>query len=146
MAGSDFHSSPAPRLQRWGEGLRSIINGQPPGTDFDWSDRIAKMPRGAVVSHEIGQWTIFPDLDEVSKYRGVLEPRNFELVRQGLADHHLLDQAQDPGIVGVGTQKAKRLVKAKHRSRSAKPSALELVKQRQLLLRGSGRVGVLERF
>jgi beta-galactosidase/beta-glucuronidase len=33
---SDFHLTDQPRIQRWGEGLKSIINKEQPSTDFDF--------------------------------------------------------------------------------------------------------------
>ncbi len=35
-----------------------------------------------MVSHEIGQWCVFPNFAEMKKYTGVLKPRNFELFRE----------------------------------------------------------------
>ncbi len=63
-----------------------------PGTDADFRDAVAAS-RVPVISHEVGQWTVFPKLDEISKYKGVLCARNFEIVRDDLAARHMLDQA-----------------------------------------------------
>lgn len=82
VEGSDFHSSPAPRIQAWGGGLKSPINARPPTTDFDWSDVVARMPPGPVVSHEIGQWCVYPNFDEIEKYRGYFRAKNFEIFRE----------------------------------------------------------------
>jgi hypothetical protein len=65
-----------------------------PTTDADFRDADAKHD-APVISHEIGQWTIYPNLEEMKKYTGVLRPWNFELVRDGLAARHVLDQAGD---------------------------------------------------
>jgi len=65
-----------------------------PTTDFDFRAADAKH-NAPVISHEIGQWTVYPNLDEMKKYTGVLRPRNFELVHDGLAEKHMLDQAAD---------------------------------------------------
>lgn len=48
-----------------------------------------------VVSHEIGQWCVFPNLKEIDKYTGPLKPRNFEIVRDMLETQGMLDQAED---------------------------------------------------
>ena len=34
---NDYHNIPEPRIQGWGEELNSIINAEPPRTDYDWS-------------------------------------------------------------------------------------------------------------
>ncbi|QGY44279.1 beta-galactosidase [Maribellus comscasis] len=85
---NDFHVLPQPRIQGWGEELNSIINSQRPSTDFDWSDRLPDdgIP---VVSHEIGQWCVYPNFKEIEKYSGVLKPKNFELFRESLNAHHM---------------------------------------------------------
>ncbi len=46
-----------------------------------------------LVSHEVGQWTVYPNFAEMKKYSGVLEPRNFALVRESLASKGMLDLA-----------------------------------------------------
>ena len=89
---SDFHISDAPRIQRWGAGLNSSINKEPPTTDFDFREIIAKYDK-PVVSHEIGQWCVYPNLKEIGKYTGVLRAKNFEIFRESLGDHHMMDQA-----------------------------------------------------
>lgn len=85
---NDFHNIPQPRIQGWGEGLNSIINSEPPKTSFDWSD---KLPSDGipVVSHEIGQWCVYPNFREIEKYDGVLKAKNFELFRESLNAHHM---------------------------------------------------------
>ena len=90
---TDFNSTPYPRIQGWGEGLLSIINSQPPRTDFDWSNRIAGTAK-PTVSHEIGQWCVYPDFKEITQYIGVLKARNFEIFQESLREHgmeHLAD-------------------------------------------------------
>ncbi|HEY8894212.1 MAG TPA: glycoside hydrolase family 2 TIM barrel-domain containing protein, partial [Niastella sp.] len=79
----DYNSSPDPRIQRWGEGIKSIINGQPPKADYNWSGIISKWQH-PTVSHEIGQWCVYPDFKEIQKYTGVLKAKNFEIFRDRL--------------------------------------------------------------
>jgi hypothetical protein len=64
-----------------------------PGTLFDYDEPMAQQDR-PYIGHEVGQWTFYPDLDEQRKYTGVLEARNFEMVRNDLAAKGLLDQAR----------------------------------------------------
>ena len=90
---NDYNSTPAPRIQAWGEGLKSIINSKPPSTAYDWSNIIAKWQH-PTVSHEIGQWCVYPDFKEIKKYTGVLKAKNFEIFRDFLKEHgmqHLED-------------------------------------------------------
>ncbi len=91
---NQFHNAPAPRIQAWGAGLRSRINARPPETVTDYRDYVSQhdVP---VVSHEIGQWCVYPNLDEINKYTGVLKATNFEVFRDLLTDNHMADQARD---------------------------------------------------
>ncbi len=91
---SDYHSTPEPRVYRWGEQLRCRLNARPPETMTDYREFISKHDK-PVVSHEIGEWCVYPDFKEIDRYTGVLKARNFEIFRDGLAEHHMLDQAQD---------------------------------------------------
>ena len=65
-----------------------------PGTMHDIRNVVASDGR-PIIGHEIGQWTFFPNFDEMPKYTGVMEPRNFEIVREDLRKHGMLDQAKD---------------------------------------------------
>jgi hypothetical protein len=48
-----------------------------------------------VISHETGQFQIYPDFDEIKKYTGVLYPYNIEVFRTRLDAAGMLDQAKD---------------------------------------------------
>ncbi|MEP6682870.1 MAG: sugar-binding domain-containing protein [Parafilimonas sp.] len=90
---SDYNSSPNPRIQAWGAGVKSIINSKTPSTSYDWNDIISKWQH-PTVSHEIGQWCVYPDFKEIAKYTGVLKAKNFEIFRDFLKEHgmqHLED-------------------------------------------------------
>lgn len=47
------------------------------------------------VSHETGQWCVFPDFREIKRYTGVMKARNFELFREDLADRNMSDMEFD---------------------------------------------------
>lgn len=47
------------------------------------------------VAHEMGQYCVFPDFSEIKKYTGAYQAKNLELFQEDLADHHMLNQAQD---------------------------------------------------
>lgn len=89
---NDFHNTPNPRIQGWGAGLSSRINSRPPETETDYRDYINKQ-NIPVVSHEIGQWCVYPNFEEIDKYTGVLKAGNFEIFRNDLEKNHMLDQA-----------------------------------------------------
>lgn len=101
---NDYHNIPRPRIQAWGEGLNSIINGQPPRTDFDWTDRLSGDEK-PVVSHEIGQWCVYPNFKEIEKYNGNLRARNFEIFRRSLEAGGML-QLADSFLLASGKLQA----------------------------------------
>ena len=61
------------------------------------SDYRAKIDtvRQPYVSHETGQWCVFPDFNEIRKYTGVNKARNFEIFRDILEDNDMGGQAHD---------------------------------------------------
>ena len=48
-----------------------------------------------VIAHETGQRCMYPNFNEIGKYAGVLEPRNFEVFRERLKENGMLHQADD---------------------------------------------------
>ncbi|MFV8280759.1 sugar-binding domain-containing protein [Christiangramia marina] len=88
LRNADYWNTPKPRIQQWNENLQSIINNKPPQTDFDYSSIIdtTSIP---VVSHEIGQWCVYPNFKEMDKYTGVLKPKNFEIFKETLEESHM---------------------------------------------------------
>lgn len=89
---NQWHSSQKPRIHAWGDGLKSRINARAPETRTDYRDFIAQRTV-PVISHEIGQWCVYPNFAEIEKYTGYLKPRNFEIFRDTLRAHGLADQA-----------------------------------------------------
>jgi len=86
----EFHISQYPRIQRWAEGLKSVINSKPPQTMFDYRKILKKnFPEKPVISHEIGQWCVYPNFKEIKKYTGVLKPKNFEIFKETLTNNNL---------------------------------------------------------
>jgi hypothetical protein len=87
---SASNAQPAPNRQ-------FTVSSRPRGvqgtsTAVDFRDAVSKQDR-PLVGHEIGQWTFYPNFDEIPKYTGVLAARNFELVRDDLQARHMLDLA-----------------------------------------------------
>ncbi len=71
-----------------------VFNRTAPDTVRDYRAEVQKhaVP---LVSHETGQWCVFPNLDEMKKYTGVLQAKNFEIVSDFLQEHGLLEQASE---------------------------------------------------
>lgn len=53
------------------------------------------IPTKPVITHEIGQYEVYPNFREIEKYTGPLKARNFEIFRERLAAKGMLSQAED---------------------------------------------------
>lgn len=85
---SDFLIDAKPRIQHWEEGLGSILNSKEPSTDYDWREYTSRFSQ-PFISHEIGQWCVYPNFKEMKKYTGVYKPRNFEIFQESLKENGL---------------------------------------------------------
>ena len=59
--------------------------------NWDYEDRYSRATV-PVIAHEIGQWPVYPEWDEIDKYTGVLKPRNLEQLRNIAMETGLLEQ------------------------------------------------------
>lgn len=88
---------------------QGYFNDFPPNFDKDYSDRIDHIEK-PILAHEIGQYAIFPDLNEIEKYTGVARPVNFESVKADLDKKGMQDLA--PAMARASGQLAAILYKA----------------------------------
>ncbi|UQZ37729.1 glycoside hydrolase family 2 [Paenibacillus sp. PK3_47] len=58
-------------------------------TLIDFRDAIARRPV-PVVTHEVGQYTVYPDVEEIGLYHGALRPVNLEVIRADLDQRGML--------------------------------------------------------
>ena len=142
---NDYHVTPEPRIQHWGEGLNSRINQLAPETRTDYRDFIGARTT-PVVSHEIGQWCVYPNFAEMPKYTGYLKPRNFEIFRDSLAAHHLTDQAHDFLIASGKLQALCYKEEIESALRTPEMGGFQLLGLSDFPGQGTALVGVLDAF
>jgi hypothetical protein len=65
-----------------------------PNTTANFSEAL-KAQELPVITHEVGQWCVFPNIAEIPKYTGVLRPVNLEAIRNALQEKGLLPEASD---------------------------------------------------
>ena len=65
-----------------------------PETMSDYRSRIDSIKQ-PYISHETGQWCVFPNFDEIKKYTGVTRAKNFELFKEDLADNDMADLSHE---------------------------------------------------
>ncbi len=82
---SDYMIKSGPRGLNW--------NNTRPETKTDYHTAIEtfKVP---YVTHEMGQWCVFPNFNEIKKYTGVNRAKNFELFKEDLKDHNMEDMSE----------------------------------------------------
>lgn len=73
---------------------QGVFNSESPNFDKNYSASVEGM-EVPLITHEIGQYAVYPDLKEIGKYTGVLTPLNFEGVKIELEKKGLLDKAED---------------------------------------------------
>ncbi|MDF9832668.1 hypothetical protein M2103_000882 [Ereboglobus sp. PH5-5] len=71
---------------------QGVFNEKPPSFDNDYS-HAAKNIKVPIITHEIGQYSVYPDLAEIKKYKGNLVPLNFIAVQNDLKAKGLLKLA-----------------------------------------------------
>ena len=71
---------------------QGVFNNQPPAFDADYRSALTKIAV-PVISHEIGQYAVYPDLSEIARYTGNLVPLNFVAIRDDLERKGLLPLA-----------------------------------------------------
>ena len=104
------------------------------------------IPHKPIVTHEIGQYTVYPDYAEIPKFTGVLAARNFEVFRERLAGAGMEDQARDFFLASghLAAQCYKEEIEAAMRSRYI--AGFQLLDLQDFTGQGTALVGMLDAF
>lgn len=121
------------------------INHSYPNSIMNFSEAIEKCTV-PVISHESGQFQIYPNYEEIKKYTGVLRPVNFEIFKKRLADAGMLHQADD--FFKASGKWAVALYKADIEMdlRTAGLAGFQLLDLQDYPGQGSAFVGILDAF
>lgn len=71
---------------------QGVFNSESPTFNKDYVASVEGMTV-PLVTHEIGQYAVYPKIDEIAKYTGVLEPINFKSVKEDLERKGLISKA-----------------------------------------------------
>ncbi len=71
---------------------QGIFNDEPPCFNKDYTSSVEGI-EVPLISHEVGQYAVYPNLKEIEKYKGVLDPLNFKAVKADLQAKGLLSEA-----------------------------------------------------
>ncbi|HAK30898.1 MAG TPA: hypothetical protein DCO90_17025 [Sphingobacterium sp.] len=72
---------------------QGVFNSEAPTFNKNYSNSLEGISI-PVVTHEIGQYAVYPNLAEIKKYKGVLKPLNFISVAEDLKQKGLLHKAK----------------------------------------------------
>lgn len=124
---------------------QGIFNSYPPDFSTDYSAAVEGLPV-PVITHEIGQYSVYPNIDEIKKYTGVLDPLNFKAIRNDLQKKGMLSLARS-FMLASGKFSANLYKEEIERSLKTKGmSGFQLLDLHDFPGQGTALVGVLDAF
>ena len=104
------------------------------------------VPEVPVISHEIGQYSMYPDIRRAGQYTGALRADNFEIYRKRLEEKELLEElpaiVRDSGALAMQCYKSE--LEAAYRTEAL--SGFQLLDLQDFPGQGGAYVGVLDAF
>lgn len=73
---------------------QGVFNNEPPSFNKDYTKAVTGM-QVPLITHEIGQYAVYPDIKEIEKYTGVLTPLNFIAIKEDLQKKGMINEAED---------------------------------------------------
>jgi hypothetical protein len=124
---------------------QGIFNKKAPHFDEDYTENSEHI-MVPVISHEIGQYSVYPDISEISKYTGVLKPLNFISIKNELEKKGLIDFA--PAFTQASGKLAAMLYKEEIERALKTPSfdGFQLLELQDFPGQGTALVGLLNAF
>lgn len=124
---------------------QGIFNTYAPNFSTDYTKAIDSLPVPSI-THEIGQYSVYPNLKEVPKYTGVLEPVNFKAISKDLERKNMLQLADQFTLAsgkfsaGLYKEEIERALKTKGLS------GFQLLDLHDFPGQGTALVGILDAF
>lgn len=122
-----------------------LMNHTYPNTLIDFSQAAGRCPV-PVISHEVGQYQMYPNYDQIAKYTGVLKPWNLEIFRHRLEEAGMGEKAD--AFFQASGRWAVELYKAEIEMDLRTPGfgGFQLLDLQDYPGQGSAYVGVLDAF
>ncbi|MCF3111924.1 glycoside hydrolase family 2 [Niabella sp. CC-SYL272] len=124
---------------------QGVFNDHKPDFSTDYTEAVegASVP---LITHEIGQYSVYPNLREIRKYTGVLDPLNFKAVRNDLRKKNML-QLADSFTLASGIFAAQLYKEEMERALKTKGiSGYQLLDLHDFPGQGTALVGILDAF
>ncbi len=124
---------------------QGIFNTYPPDFKTDYTQSIDSIPVPIII-HEMGQYSVYPNMAEISKYTGVLDPLNFKAVRNDLVQKNMLQLA--PAFTKASGKFSAHLYKEEieRALRTRGMSGFELLDLHDFPGQGTALIGILDAF
>lgn len=124
---------------------QGIFNTYAPDFKTDYTKSIDSLPV-PIITHEIGQYSVYPHLPEIKKYIGVLEPLNFIAIKKDLQKKGMLSLA-DQFTLASGKFSANLYKEEIERALKTKGmSGFELLDLHDFPGQGTALIGILDAF
>ena len=124
---------------------QDIFNDTPPGTETNFERAISCIPV-PFISHEVGQYCVYPNLAEIPKYNGVLRNTAFEAIRADLKNKGRLAEApiytRDSGKLAALLYKEE----IERALRTTNQAGFQLLQLNDFPGQGTSTVGLLDAF
>jgi Beta-galactosidase/beta-glucuronidase len=124
---------------------QGIFNTYAPDFKTDYTKAIDGLPV-PIITHEIGQYSVYPNLSEIKKYTGVLDPLNFKAIQKDLQRKGMLSLA-DLFTLASGKFSANLYKEEIERALKTKGmSGFELLDLHDFPGQGTALIGILDAF
>jgi hypothetical protein len=124
---------------------QGIFNTYAPDFKTDYTKAIDSLPV-PIITHEIGQYSVYPNLQEIKKYTGVLDPVNFKAIQKDLQKKNMLSLA-DRFTLASGKFSANLYKEEIERALKTKGmSGFELLDLHDFPGQGTALIGILDAF
>ena len=124
---------------------QDIFENTVPNTETNFANAISGI-RIPYVSHEVGQYCVYPNLAEIPKYNGVLRPTAMEAIRDDLSKKGRLDEAlvytRDSGKLAALLYKEE----IERALRTSEQAGFQLLQLNDFPGQGTSTVGLLDAF
>ncbi len=99
-----------------------------------------------VISHEVGQYVVYPDVSEIPQYKGVLKPVNLEVIKQDLEEKNMLSYV--PKFVKASGYLSKTLYKAEFEAalRTKNQAGIQILSLQDFPGQSTATIGLLNVF
>lgn len=111
--------------------------------DFSSANVLCDVP---IISHETGQFQVYPNYEEIKKYTGVLKPRNFEIFKKRLEEAGMINLAYDFMMASGKWSALLYRADIEMNLRTPEWGGFQLLDLQDYLGQGSAYVGILDAF